>query len=544
MARRYSPGVSAAFGVLLGCLLIIATGGHAQALDLNRAKADGLTLSEALDVGARGDWAQAQAMVSGSDALVQDVVLWRKLRAGKGSDAEYRDYTSRRPTWPGREALDRAIFGGSSGGGRAGLSGQASDNWRAFSRAYKRRQYEQAETLLLSVTANRSALGNPEVWADRRLALARRAAREGRWSNAYTIASEHHLSPVVGYDYSDSEWVSGWVALRKLNNPQQAVAHFRKFRDSVETPISLGRGGYWLGRAYEAAGDQASARRWYEDAAQYQTSFYGQLAAAKVDAKGQKMLTQGGLPDWRTHPAMRGDDVRLGATLYFAGQDRLAMAVFSKLGRTLPAGALAPLTRLVLDLGQPHYAVRIAKRAARRGVLILPAYYPLHEVAKYTTKVEPAFALSVARQETELNPRAVSRAGARGLMQLMPATARKVSSWIGEEYSKSRLLTDWRYNVRLGETYLSRRTNQFSGSYVMAAAAYNAGAGRVDQWIADYGDPRIGQIDIIDWMEQIPFNETRNYVQRVMEGLYVYRSRLADFAGPMTIEQDLRRGFR
>ncbi len=150
--------------------------------------------------------------------------------------------------------------------------------------------------------------------------------------------------------------------------------------------------------------------------------------------------------------------------------------------------------------------------------------------------------MSIGRQETELNPRAVSRAGARGLMQLMPATAKKVSGWIGEEYSKSRLLTDWRYNVRLGETYLSRRTQQFSGSYVMAAAAYNAGAGRVDRWIGEFGDPRIGQIDLLDWMEQIPFNATRNYVQRVMEGLYVYRSRLADHAGPMTIEQDLSRG--
>ncbi|MEM7683695.1 MAG: lytic transglycosylase domain-containing protein [Pseudomonadota bacterium] len=544
LARRLSLDAFPFARLFLVCAALLVSTGQVRALDLDRARADALVLSDALEISATGDWDRAQALVASSDILVQDIVLWRKLRAGKGSDAEYRNYTTRRPTWPGREALDRAIFGGSSSRGGPGLSGEAASNWRAFSRAYKRRQYEQAETLLLSVTGDRAMLGDPEVWADRRLALARRAAREGRWNNAYRIASEHHLTPLAGYDYSDSEWVSGWVALRKLNDAPSAVQHFQKFRESVETPISLGRGGYWLGRAYEAAGDQPNASRWYQDAAQYQTSFYGQLAASKVNANGLKMLTQGGLPDWRTHPTMRGDDVRLGATLHFAGQDRLAMAVFNKLGQTLPAGALAPLTRLVLDLGQPHYAVRIAKRAARRGVLILPAYYPLHEVAKYTTKVEPAFALSIARQETELNPIAVSRAGARGLMQLMPATARRVSGWIGEEYSKSRLLTDWRYNVRLGETYLSRRTDQFSGSYVMAAAAYNAGAGRVDQWIADYGDPRLGQIDIIDWMEQIPFNETRNYVQRVMEGLYVYRSRLADYAGPMTIEQDLRRGFR
>ena len=524
-------------------LLCFCVAGAAQALDLNKAQSDGALLESALEQGARGNWNDAQAMVSTADPLIQDIVLWRKLRAGKGSDAEFNTYVNRRPTWPGQDALRRAIYGGSSGRSASGLSGEALSNWRSFSRAYKRRKYEDAEAQLVAITGSRQALGAPEVWADRRLALARRAAREGRAQNAYLLASQHFLTPLAGYDYSDCEWVSGWVALRKLNDPQRAIAHFRKFRDSVETPISLGRGGYWLGRAYEAAGDNGQAQRWYQDAAQYQTSFYGQLAAAKAGAKGQKSLTQGGLPDWRTHPAMRMDEVRLGATLYYAGQDRLAMATFSRLGESAPITALPPLTKLALDLGQPHYAVRLAKKAARRGVLIYPAYYPMHEIARYATKVEPAFALSIARQETELNPRAVSRAGARGLMQLMPGTARKVASWIGEEYSRSRLLDDWRYNVRLGETYLARRTSQFGGSYVMAAAAYNAGAGRVDQWIAEYGDPRLGQIDIIDWMEQIPFNETRNYVQRVMEGLYVYRTRMSGKAGPMTIEQDLKRGF-
>ena len=211
---------------------------------------------------------------------------------------------------------------------------------------------------------------------------------------------------------------------------------------------------------------------------------------------GDAQLTKAELPDWRTHPATRADDVRLATTLHFAGEDSLAMQTFSHLGKTMPAGALAPLTQLVLDLGQPHYAVRIAKKAAGRGVLIYPAYYPLHEVASYATKVEPALALSIARQETELNPRAVSRAGARGLMQLMPATAQKVAGWIGERYDGNRLLSDWRYNVRLGETYLARRMAQYGGSYVMAAAAYNAGAGRVDQWVAEFGDPRLPGVDV------------------------------------------------
>lgn len=525
-------------------LLIFLPSSSAWALDLDQAERDGAVVAEALELGEEGDWAAAQQFVAGQDQLLRDIVLWRKLRRGSGTVAEYQGYISRRGTWPGGDILARVVFNEPRPTNSSGLGGLARENWRQFSRLWKKRKYSEAEVLLLQLSSSPGSLGDPKVWADRRLRLARKAAREGRWQNAYKMAAQHQMTALAGYSYADSEWVAGWVALRKLNDPQNAITHFTRFREAVETPISVGRGGYWLGRAYEAAGQVDEATRWYGDAARFQTSFYGQLAAARIGAEGNVQLAQGGLPDWRTHPAMRSDEVRLGAVLFFAGQDTLAMAMFSRLGETLPAGALAPLTRLVLDLAQPHYAVRIAKKAARRGVVIHPAYYPLHEIGKYVSKVEPSFALSIARQETELNPRAISRAGARGLMQLMPATAKKVAGWIGEEYSKTRLLSDWRYNVRLGETYLARRTEQFSGSYVMAAAAYNAGAGRVDQWKDEFGDPRLGEIEILDWIEQIPFNETRNYVQRVMEGLYVYRSRLTGSAGPMTIDQDLQRGIR
>lgn len=516
----------------------------ARALDLEQAAADGRRVSQALSIGARGDWRAAQAAVADADPLVRDIVLWRKLRRGAGSSDEYRDFVARRASWPGLEYLDGAGRANPGVIAQPTVTGDAAVHWRNFAGAVSRRDYPAAENILLRVTGSPATLGAPGVWADRRLDLARRAMREGRPQAAYALASQHFLTPAAGYVYSDTEWVAGWVALTGLNDPGTAVEHFHRFRDTVETPISIGRGGYWLGRAYEAAGTEEEARRWYADAGRHQTSFYGQLAADRIGMPGDAQLTQAELPDWRTHPGTQTDDVRLAATLHFAGEDSLAMQTLSHLGETMPAGSLAPLSQLVLDLGQPHYAVRIAKKAARRGVLIYPAYYPVHEVANYASKVEPAFALSIARQETELNPRAVSRAGARGLMQLMPATASKVAGWIGEPYDKSRLLTDWRYNVRLGETYLARRTAQYSGSYALASAAYNAGAGRVDQWIGEFGDPRLPGVDMIDWIEKIPFEETRNYVQRVMEGLYVYRSRLSGQAGPMTIEQDLARGRR
>jgi soluble lytic murein transglycosylase len=536
-------------GVLFALIAVaFLQGTPARALDLAEAQRSSAVLAEALAAGGRGDWTTAEAIAArGDDPVLSDIVLWRKLRAGKGTAAEYQAFTARRGTWPGQEDLTRAVFGSTLPSQRsdAGFSGPPAERWRKFGAYWRRKNYDQAEGYLAGFTADPAALGRPGLWGDRRAVLARRAAREGRAEIAYLLASAHHMATVHGYDYADLEWLSGWIALRKLNRPGVAVAHFHRFYEAVGTPISFGRGGYWLGRAYEAAGDMTSAQQWYSEGANHQTSFYGQLAAARIGAAGDPQLVTNDLPDWSTSPALRSDAVRAAVLLHYAGEDKLAFSMFSDLGRELEGGAaLGALARLALDLRQPHFAVRVAKHAARKGVLLYPAYYPVTGLATYASKIEPALAMSVARQETELNPRAISPAGARGLMQLMPATARRVAGWIGEPYSKSRLIDDWQYNARLGQTYLARRIEQFSGSYVLAAAAYNAGAHRVDHWIGEYGDPRLPGVDMIDWMESIPFSETRNYVQRVMEGLYVYRSRLSGKAGPMTIEADLARGVR
>jgi soluble lytic murein transglycosylase len=289
-----------------------------------------------------------------------------------------------------------------------------------------------------------------------------------------------------------------------------------------------------------------AARAWYAAAAEHQTSFYGQLAAAEIAAPGDVRLTIPDLPSWQNSPALRSDDVRMAVLLHFAGEDSLSFQAFGALGETMQGvGALAALAALALDLDRPHYAVRVAKKAAERGILLHPAYYPIHDLAGYASEIEPALAMAIARQETELNAQAISPAGARGLMQLMPGTARKVARRLGEPYDASRLTQDWRYNARLGQSYLAERIGNFGGSYILASAAYNAGKGRVDEWIASYGDPRrMSAEDRIDWMEDIPFNETRNYVQRVMESLFVYRARLSGQAGPMTIAEDLARGGR
>ena len=187
---------------------------------------------------------------------------------------------------------------------------------------------------------------------------------------------------------------------------------------------------------------------------------------------GDVRLVSADLPDWEKSAALRTDDVRLGVLLHYAGEEDLALQVFGQLGRRMQGdAALGALAQLALDLGQPHFAVRVAKKAARRGVLIYPAYYPVTDLADYASRIEPALAMSISRQETELNPRVISPAGARGLMQLMPRTAKKVASQIGEPYSRDRLLDDWQYNARLGQAYLAEQVLTYGGSYVLAAAA-------------------------------------------------------------------------
>jgi soluble lytic murein transglycosylase len=207
--------------------------------------------------------------------------------------------------------------------------------------------------------------------------------------------------------------------------------------------------------------------------------------------------------------------------------------------RETQPGELAAMAQMALELGRPHVAVRIAKIAAGKGIIMMAPYYPVTELAGQSDAVAPEMALAIARQESELNPEAVSPAGARGLMQLMPATARKVAGSLGIDYSVDRLTSDWRYNVQLGQTYLRGLIDEF-GSLPLAAAGYNAGPNRVDSWLAEFGDPRGRSLDrMVDWIETIPFYETRNYVMRVMEALHVYRARLSGTAQPLQLSRDL-----
>lgn len=399
---------------------------------------------------------------------------------------------------------------------------------------------DSAKDLLIETSVSPAALGQPESWANRRRALARGEMRSGNPTRAYQMASQHFLTD--GSHYADLEWLSGYIALRFLNRPTVAYQHFLNHDSAVQSPISQGRAGYWQGRALEAMGDPEGASVAYTEGAKYQTSFYGLLAAEKASLPFDVTL-KGATPrtDWRTSPLARSPLFEAGLLLQASGELNLAERFWTHLAEQLVEDDIALLGQAAIDIGQPHLAVMIGKRAARRGLTIAAPYYALHPLIEMDLPMAPEMTLAIARRESEFDAVVQSHAGARGLMQVMPGTARDVASDLGllSLHSVGRLTTDPDYNARLGAEYLSQMAGRFDGNVVMMAAAYNAGPARPPKWISEYGDPRSGRIDIVDWIEMVPFRETRNYIMRVTESLPVYRARLGKDPLPIPFSKEL-----
>jgi len=405
------------------------------------------------------------------------------------------------------------------------------------------RGVDTATDLMRERSASAATLGRPDRWARYRRDTARREMRTGNVAVAYEIASRHGLTS--GSDYADLEWLSGYLQLRKLRNPGAAIGHFERFLAAVDTPISVGRGGYWLGRAHEAAGNRAAAEAAYRLGAEHQVSFYGQLAAQRLGATPDPALSRGQQVDWRRSSIARDPRLTAAAILY-AGGDWVNGELF--LTRMMldqqQEQAMSAVAQYALDEARrADSSVRLSKQAARSVVTLPLTAYPMMNLPALPGNLPPEMVMALSRQESELNPQAESRVGARGLMQLMPGTARDVSRQLGIEYSLGQLTSNPAYNIRLGTTYLSEQLAAFGGSYIMAAAAYNAGPGRPRQWAQRYGDPRFMDVEeAVDWIEGIPFNETRNYVMRVLEGMHVYRQRINGRPVPLRIEQDITAG--
>jgi soluble lytic murein transglycosylase len=375
------------------------------------------------------------------------------------------------------------------------------------------------------------------IWNERyRLVLS--SLRNGDARSAYAAADAHLTS---GGDAADAEFYAGWIALRKLNDPERAAKHFAALDRIGSSPITQGRALYWLGRAAEAKGDKAAAERYYSRSAENYTTFYGQLAGEKL---GRRLTLT---PDPVITPEARArfegrEAVQATRLLYNIGQRELFRTFVLNLDDMLPtAEDEAQLVDLARNYGDQDTSMKVARVAAQRGFTLPQRAYPVRTPPLGVDVAEPSLVLGITRQESGFDPLVRSGVGARGMMQLMPTTAAIVARKIGVNYSPG-MLDDADYNMRLGSSYLGQLVNQFSGSYVMAIAGYNAGPGRPTQWSSFCGDPRGGSTDPIDFIECIPFSETRNYVMRVMEGMQVYRARLNGGSAPITLSSDLKRG--
>ncbi|MCG6904605.1 MAG: lytic transglycosylase domain-containing protein [Rhodobacter sp.] len=399
-------------------------------------------------------------------------------------------------------------------------------NWQV-----SKRRRDTAADMIIARSSSAAALGRPAHWANWRRVLARQEMRAGNGKRAYALASNHHLEP--GSDYADLEWLSGYLALRYLKKPDVALTHFRRFRTAVFTPISLGRAGYWEGRALDELGQSEAAQKAYADAARQQTSFYGLLAAEKAGVPMDPVLTgKDGIIPWRGTGFSRSTVFKAAGLFFQAGQNWETARFLRHLCETTDKDELVALSDYALSLGDPYLAVRVAKQIAQRGVVAPRAYYPMPSLGEGNLPVAEELALSIARRESEFHAAAVSGAGARGLMQLMPGTAKQMAGKLGVTYQKSRLTSDPAYNAALGSAYLAHLTEEFGNNIVLIAVGYNAGPHRARSWIEARGDPRDMDVDVVDWIEHIPFRETRNYVMRVAESLPVYRARLSGKVQP------------
>jgi len=400
-------------------------------------------------------------------------------------------------------------------------------------------KFAEAAKAMLAAPRDASMLVDPDAWWFERRVLSREFLDEGNPRLSYRIAAAHLGGSKA--TMADAEFHAGWYALRSLDEAKIAARHFARILEIADGPISKARAYYWLGRAAEA-GASGDATDYYEQAADYGTAFYGQLAAARLG----RTTVAAGNPDPsaldRKNFIAREPVLAL-ERLEKAGQERLAGMLYRALAEELSStGELALLAEKAGQRGDHYLALRIGKIAAQRGLEIGLLAHPIGAIPDKASisGAGKALAYAIARQESEFNVGAVSHAGARGLLQLMPATARMVAKKAGLPYAPAKLTSDAGYNATLGAAYLSEQLERFDGSYILTFIGYNAGPSRASDWMERYGDPRGEPIEeVVDWIERIPFTETRNYVQRVMENYQVYKMQLT---GRFTIAEDLVSG--
>ena len=418
----------------------------------------------------------------------------------------------------------------------------------SLTRYHRRNEsYSKARVILAGIPGDPVVLGDAEAWWVERRIVARHSIGIGHKDSAkaaYQISRNHGFKS--GEGAVEGEFLAGWIALRYLKDPEKALGHFEKLHAIAESRTEKARAKFWAGRAYEAMRRTDEAKSAYREASQYSTIYYGQLAREKIGLGREPEEIPSGEASAAARAKIDKDEVvRAFKIMAEAGKPGdLYMFLWAFAKRFGTVDEMNAVANLVWQEGGATMSLRLAKAAAQHNIDIDSWGYPvraLPEWKKIGKPVEKALIYALSRQESEFNPTAGSAVGAQGLMQIMPATARLIAKRYGLSYKNGMLTSDPAYNVKLGAAHLGDLIEDYGGSYVLTLVAYNAGPRRSREWVEEYGDLRKGETDPIDWVESIPFQETRQYVQKVLQNIHVYRSRLApETVRPMTA--DLRRG--
>ena len=411
-------------------------------------------------------------------------------------------------------------------------------------------QFDLAQNLIRKNSSRYFDIIEDERWLQIKQIYSLRALRGGYANRAYEIANtKYNFSddPNTLSDFLYLEWLAGFIALEFFNDPKLAKKHFLNFftllkdweeksnylneigyhKDIISLDIASARIGYWLGKTFIKLGDKKSAQKFFSLSANYDYSFYGQLSlerlkinpspryVTKKDSKGFKINNQ-------------KDLVEVAASLYFAERGVLSDYIFGHLAKGLSEQERYKLCHMLQDAGFIKGSLTVAKKSTENGTPLHSELFPTSKDFVFDQNVDKSLVLSVIRQESEFFRAAKSRTGALGLMQLMPNTAKEVARKLKIKYKKSKLITNENYNIRLGSYYLKYLLKRYDGSKVLTLAAYNAGPANLKKWLSNMGDPRKKGIDPLVWIELIPYPETRNYVKRVLEAIWIYDSKISE----------------
>tara|TARA_Y100000294_G_scaffold1039_1_gene1249 strand:- start:2646 stop:4034 length:1389 start_codon:yes stop_codon:yes gene_type:complete len=394
----------------------------------------------------------------------------------------------------------------------------------------RRGRLDPSLEILFNITTDPSKLIRPDIWWKERSILTRSLIYKKKYALAYKVCSNHSMSE--GAEFADAEWLSGWVALTFLEDPNMALQHFKNFYNNVGYPISLSRGAYWMGRAYKTIGNNQKSQKWFNEAIKYLNTYYGQLAFQEIypektfSLNEQPKVGEKYKEEFNKNELVKSIKLlnELNKTLYAKDLLKHLAKLNIEKGSEILAGELS------IEIDRYDFAIQIAKEASYEKRYYNKLNYPVIEIPNVVNKKrmpKPELVLAIIRQESEFDHNANSAVGAKGMMQLMTYTARLVAKSAKMSYSKNKLKNNPSYNIKLGSYYLTGLLESYEGSYPFALAAYNAGPKRVKYWKKINGNPQNGKIDYVNWIELIKFDETRNYIQRVLENINVYRFMLS-----------------